>query len=169
MLDFVYIRSPVIFTIFPNNIVAQQLCQFYIGISEFFRNVHAHFLLCIADIILTGEKGIVECAVKCKNPRLFRPGTNYFIGILRGSHLLAHTWASRPMLIWDLFGCSPMVDVSLFFSKGIIAWKSGFVDRRSGILSKFCLFARMEKRTVLPRCVLLVWNYATPTVISRLA
>lgn len=32
-----------------------------------------------------------------KNPRLFRPGTNYFRVILRGAHLLAHTWASRQM------------------------------------------------------------------------
>ena len=34
---------------------------------------------------------------KCKNPRPWS-GMDYIRGVLRGSHLLAHTWASKPML-----------------------------------------------------------------------
>ena len=36
---------------------------------------------------------------------------NYFQGILRGAHLLAHTWASRPTLI-GMFCDWPMADSS---------------------------------------------------------
>ena len=35
---------------------------------------------------------------KCKNPRP-RSGMDDIRGVLRGSHLLAHTWATRPMLM----------------------------------------------------------------------
>ena len=49
---------------------------------------------------------LVECAVKYKNPRLFRPGTNYFVKFSRGAHLLAHTWASKAMLQGIFLFCS---------------------------------------------------------------
>ena len=40
---------------------------------------------------------------KCKDPRP-RSGMDYIRGVLRGSHLLAHTWAVKPMQIC----CLPM-------------------------------------------------------------
>ena len=33
---------------------------------------------------------------KTKHPRPIRPGMDYFRGLLRGAHLLAHTWATSP-------------------------------------------------------------------------
>ena len=36
-------------------------------------------------------------------PGLKRPGIKYFRSVLRGSHLLAHTWATRPMLHGVIF------------------------------------------------------------------
>ena len=38
------------------------------------------------------------CCKNAKSPDLFRSGMDCFRGILRGSHLPAHTWANRPML-----------------------------------------------------------------------
>ena len=82
-------------------------------IPKFFQNAHTHFLLHIDNNIISEEEEIVECAVKCKNPRLFRPGTNYFRVILRGAHLLAHTWASRPVQHGAFFSCSGIKNAPL--------------------------------------------------------
>jgi len=43
---------------------------------------------------------------KTQNPRLLRPGMNYFRVILRGAHILAHTWARSPTLHGVMFTCS---------------------------------------------------------------
>ena len=53
-------------------------------------------------------RGLVQYAAKYKNPRLLESGMNCFMGILRGPHLVAHTWANRPTLIWAFSGRSPM-------------------------------------------------------------
>ena len=47
---------------------------------------------------------------KTQNPRLLRPGMNYFRVILRGAHILAHTWAMRPIPHGIFFRCSGIED-----------------------------------------------------------
>jgi hypothetical protein len=49
---------------------------------------------------------------KTQTSPAFKPGMNDFMIILRGSHLLAHTWASRPTLKFGFLGVSPMEDAS---------------------------------------------------------
>ena len=60
---------------------------------------------------------MVKYAAKYKNPRLLESGMNCFLGILRGPHLVAHTWASNPTL---KFWPSPMAEASFCVSVGAL-------------------------------------------------
>jgi hypothetical protein len=82
-------------------------------------------------------RGMVKYAAKYKNPRLLESGMNCFMGILRGPHLVAHTWASRPTLIWGFVDNWPISVASFPLNRWvIIAQKSLFVDRRYGDFSQ---------------------------------
>ena len=48
----------------------------------------------------------VECTTKQQIPDSKGSGMDYFKSILRGSHLLAHTWAMRPIPHGVFFRCS---------------------------------------------------------------
>ena len=68
----------------------------------------------IDNNIVSEEEEIVECAVKYKNPRLLRPGMNYFIDFLCGTPLPTHTWASRPTQHGAFFGLFSIEKASFF-------------------------------------------------------
>jgi hypothetical protein len=89
-------------------------------------------------------RGMVKYAAKYKNPRLLESGMNCFMGILRGPHLVAHTWASRPRFIF-FFLCSPMEKPPSLFRGNIIAQKGAFVDIRNRPEEKISAFHSLRQ------------------------
>lgn len=78
---------------------------------------------------------------KCKNPRP-RSGMDYIRGVLRGSHLLAHTWAKRAVQHGVFFTCSLIKKrplswkfTSLYHGRGLK------VDRQTDVFRKSVAWA----------------------------
>ena len=88
---------------------------------------------------------------KCKNPRP-RSGMDYIRGVLRGSHLLAHTWANRPTLrgrfpVCSFSGINAPPSMVIFF---MIPQEGGSVDRAGGVFSeKGAAFFRFPFRRIM--------------------